>query len=209
MNLLSAFARRVPALLFWPWNLVLCCVMVAGYLPLVMVQLVVDAAYGLARLDFVFGSLVMVLVPPLCVIHAIQHRHAYKDDPWELASFFFGVELPLLACTGARLFGFQQLTGAAELVYLAIIVGGVVAETRVIFGERLPRGQLVDGVLHSILVLRLVAGTYVGFLLASLSVPLLALGLATVLKANPDAGSLVAAASIATSCPASSPMSGA
>lgn len=193
MNLLSAFARRVPALLFWPWNIVLCCVMVAGYLPLVMVQLVVDAAYGLARLDFVFGSLVMVLVPPLCLIHAIQHRHAYKDDPWELASFFFGVELPLLACTGARLFGFQQLTGAAELVYLAIIVGGVVAETRVIFGERLPRGQLVDGVLHAILVLRLVAGTYTGFLLASLSVPLLALGLATVLNANPDAGSFVAA----------------
>ncbi len=177
---LSRLARFTLQALFWPWNLVLSCLAIFGYLPFALLDLVVDAVDGLARWDFVAGSVVMVAVPPATLVYAWLHRAHFKEAPGELAVLFFGVELPLLACTAARLFGFQELTGAAQLVYLALVAGGVVAEGRLIAGKRLPPVQLVDGVAHGLLVLRALAGAYVGFLLASISLPVLAQGLVEV-----------------------------
>ena len=176
MNRLHRFARVALNALFWPWNIVLCCLALFGYVPLALVDLVLDAVDGLARWDFVAGSLVMVVVPPATLAYAFAHRKHFKEAPSELAVLFFGVELPLLACTAARLFGFQQLTGAAQFVYVALVAGGVVAESRLIFGKHLPRSQLFDGVAHGLLVLRACAGAYVGLLLATMSMPLLLRG---------------------------------
>ncbi|MDP2339885.1 MAG: TIGR02921 family PEP-CTERM protein [Deltaproteobacteria bacterium] len=183
MNTLRRYARFTLNALFWPWNIVLCCVAIFGYVPFALLDLVVDAVDGLARWDFVMGSLIMVAVPPATLAYAWMHKQHFKEEPSELAVLFFGVELPLLACTAARLFGFQQLTGAAQLVYVALVAGGVVAESRLILGKHLPRIQLVEGVAHGLLVMRAIAGAYVGFVLASMSLPVLMQGLMKVADA--------------------------
>lgn len=167
--------RLCANVLFWPWNVMIVVVVLLGFTPLALVPLVVDAIDGLARWDFVFGALLLTVTPVLCVINVFRHRATYREDPLDLLAFFFGVELPLLGITAARLFGFQQLTGAGELVYLAIIGGGIVAEARVVLGDRLPKSQILDGAMHSVLVLRAIAGVYVGAVLASLAMPLLGL----------------------------------
>ena len=89
--------------LFWPWNIVLCALALFGYLPFVLKDQVLDAVDGLARWDFVVGSLILIAVPLATTGYAWFHRARYRDEPAELAELFFGVELPLLACTAARL----------------------------------------------------------------------------------------------------------
>lgn len=170
---LHSLASLSLRFLFWPWNIVLCALALFGYLPFVLKDQVLDAVDGLARWDFVVGSLILIAVPLATTGYAWFHRARYRDEPAELAELFFGVELPLLACTAARLFGFHQLGHAAQFVYVALVAGGLIAEGRLVLGARFPRGQLFDGLSHGFLTLRLVAGAYVGFLLANLSAPLL------------------------------------
>jgi putative PEP-CTERM system integral membrane protein len=165
--------RLVVGLLFWPWNLLFVCVALAGLVPFSLVPLVIDAVDGLARWEFVASASVLSAVPVLSVIHAYRDRHVYHERPGALLAFFFGVELPLIAITAARLFGFAQLTGAGEWIYLAVVGGGIVAEAKIVLGERLPKSQLLDGAAHAMLVMRGLAGLYVGALLSSLSVPLM------------------------------------
>jgi putative PEP-CTERM system integral membrane protein len=165
--------RLVVGLLFWPWNLLFVCVALAGLVPFSLVPLVIDAVDGLARWEFVASASVLTAVPILSVIHAVRHRRLYRERPGALVAFFFGVELPLIGITAARLFGFAQLTGAGEWIYLAVVGGGIVAEAKIVLGERLPKSQLLDGAAHAMLVMRGLAGLYVGALLSSLSVPLM------------------------------------
>lgn len=178
--------RIITGLLFWPWNMLFLATVLFGFLPLEVVPMIIDAIDGLARWDFVGGALLLVLTPLFSVIHVARHREAYHNDPLDLLAFFFGVELPLMGITAARLFGFAQLTGAGELVYLAIIGGGLVAEARVVLGERLPKSQILDGAMHCLLVMRALAGIYVGALLASLTLPMLAVLSLQVLRIDED-----------------------
>jgi putative PEP-CTERM system integral membrane protein len=170
----SSWFRFFVRALFWPWNLLLLAFVVFGFVPMVVVPMVIDAIDGLARWDFVSTALVVTFVPFFSVWHAWQHRKAHRERPLELLTFFFGVELALLAVTAGRLFGLHELTGAGEVIFAAIVVGGFVAEVRVVLGDRLPPNQLVDGAMNVALVLRALAGVYVGALLASISLPLLA-----------------------------------
>jgi putative PEP-CTERM system integral membrane protein len=170
----SPWFRFVVKALFWSWNVLLLAVVVFGFVPLVVAPLVIDAIDGLARWDFVSTSLVVVVVPFFSVWHAWQHRRQHDEHPLELLTFFFGVELALLAVTAGRLFGLHELTGAGEVIFAAIVVGGFVAEVRVVLGDRLPPSQIFDGAMNIALVFRALAGAYVGVLLSSISVPLLA-----------------------------------
>jgi len=189
MNI-TRLLRIVAGLLFWPWNVLFLATVLFGFLPLALVPMIIDAIDGLARWDFVGGALLLVLTPLFSVVHVARHREAYQDDPLDLLAFFFGVELPLMGITAARLFGFAQLTGAGELIYLAIVGGGVVAEARVVLGDRLPKSQILDGAMHCALVMRALAGIYVGALLASLTVPMLGVLSLQLLKS--DEASVVA-----------------
>ena len=170
----SSWFRFAVKALFWPWNVLLLAFVVFGFVPMVLVPLVIDAIDGLARWDFVSTALVVIVVPFFSVWHAWQHRRHHDEHPLELLTFFFGVELALLAVTAGRLFGLHELTGAGEVVFAAIVVGGFVAEVRVVLGDRLPPSQILDGTMNVALVFRALAGIYVGALLSSISVPLLA-----------------------------------
>jgi putative PEP-CTERM system integral membrane protein len=171
--------RLCAGLVFWPWNLVFVVTALAGLVPFALVPLLIDAIDGLARWEFVASASVLTAVPVLSVIHAFRRREVYRLRPGALLAFFFGVELPLVGITAARLFGFAQLTGAGEWIYLAIVGGGLVAEATLVVGDRLPKSQLIDGASHAMLVMRGLAGIYVGALLASLSLPLMgSLGMA-------------------------------
>jgi hypothetical protein len=174
--LVSRLARLAPVLLrvlFWAWNLVGVAVVVFGVLPFVVVDLVKDAAVGLARWDFVASIAILCLVPVATTAYAFAHRKRYREEPAELFELFFGVELPLLAITAGRLYAFASLGHAAEFVYVALVAGGLVAESRLVLGARFPKSQVLDGLSHGFLTLRMVAGVYVGFLLANVTVPLL------------------------------------
>ncbi len=183
---MKTLLRIIPSVLFWPWNVGMICVLWIGFVPEVLSFMVVDAVAGLARAEHVIGATFLVFIPVLSVIHVVSHWSHFKSSPSELFVFLFGVELPLMACTSARLFGFQELSGAAELVYTAIIVGGVAAEARAFLGRRFPAGQFTDGALHVMFVVRALAGVYVGVLLSSVTVPLLAAGALEVLKHPPS-----------------------
>jgi putative PEP-CTERM system integral membrane protein len=170
----SRWFRFAVHFLFWSWNLLLLSCVVFGFVPVVVVPLVIDAVDGLARWDFVSTALVVTIVPIFSVWHAWQHRAHHRERPLDLLTFFVGVELAMLAVTMGRFFGLHELTGAGEVIFGAIVIGGFVAEVRVVLGDRLPPHQLFDGVTNVALVLRALAGLYVGALLSSITLPLLA-----------------------------------
>jgi putative PEP-CTERM system integral membrane protein len=190
---MKTLLRWTPALLFWPWNVALICILWVGFVPEVLSFLVVDAVAGLARVDHVAGAAFLVVIPVLSVAHVVAHWAHFRKSPLELFVFFFGVELPLLAITSARLFGFHELSGAAELVYLAIIIGGVAAEARAFLGKRFPTGQFADGAMHVIFVVRALAGVYVGALLSSVTLPVLAILVLKTIEHPPTGNELLVA----------------
>ena len=161
-------AKIVVHALFWPWNLCFLAIIAFGYVPLALVDLVIDAVDGLARWDFVAGSIVLVVLPLLVTIQAVRGLRKNVSD---LALVFFGVELPIFFFVVARLFGFQDLSGAARLVVVALIAGGLAALVRVMFSARVSASPVVTVVVHALLAVLVVAGSYVGLLLALWTVP--------------------------------------
>ena len=171
MKIVSVLVKSI----FWSWNVLLAALAIFGLAPMVLLPLAVDAFYGLAPWDLVLTTLMLCVIPVVSIVHAKGNEHF--AHPRGILSFLFGVELPLLACTFARVFGMGELTGAAAFLYSAIVVGGGVAELRLIVGARLPENQLIDGLCHALMVLRAAAGLYIGALLASLTLPMLGVSL--------------------------------
>ena len=172
---MSAVLRRLAWLTFWPLNVLGVLVVVFGFVPMALLPMLLDAVDGLASWEMLGSSLVLCAVPIVSVVHAWRHRAHHREHPVDLLAFLMGMELPLVVLTAARLFGMQQMSGSAEILYSAIVVGGLVAEARAVFGERLPRQQFLDGLLHALLVMRATAGVYVGAVLATLTVPFIGL----------------------------------
>jgi len=165
VKVISVFIKSV----FWLWNLLFASVVVFGVLPMVLLPLVIDSVTGFAPWELVGTTALLCAVPIFSVVHAAQSPELKELKP--LLAFMFGVELPLLACLVARLFGMGELAGAAGFLYGAIVAGGAVAEIRVVVGERLPRHQIIDGLCHALLTLRAAVGLYVGGVLASITLP--------------------------------------
>ncbi len=173
---LQLLAKIAVHVVFWPWNLLFLCLLTMGYVPLALIDLIIDAVDGLARWDFVIGSLVIVALP---IVITIQSVRRLRNRAVDLAIVFFGVELPVLVFVCGRLFGCQDLSGAAYVVLFCVVVGGTAALLRVCF-PAWSSTKWTSLALHPALSLFLVAGSYLAFLVDLLLVPA---GLAAVKQA--------------------------
>ena len=170
---MNRLLKIVVHALFWPWNLAFIALISFGYVPLALIDLVADAAAGLAPWDFVLGSFVLVLVPILSTVFALR---SLRRRPADLALLFFGAELPVFFFVLARLFGFQDLTGAAWVVVASLVTGGLAALVLVLLDERVTAFPRIGLALHAGLATVAVVGSYVGVILGLWALPTLGKG---------------------------------
>lgn len=156
--------------IFWVWNVIFVVFMTFGLAPTVLLHLIAGAARGVVAPDFVFYSIVLVMIPPLSIVLAMKRL---KDDPLALIRYFYGVEAPLLALCVFRLFLFRELTpGTMQLGFAAALGAGAYFVTLVRKKDAAPLGLAKDTGLLALSTLYALAGCYAAGLFSFFVPPL-------------------------------------
>jgi putative PEP-CTERM system integral membrane protein len=165
----AALARATVHAVFWPWNLLFSATVLIGVTPLVVVDLVADAISGQALWSFVLLSGALVAVPVASTVLAFLHLRRSARD---LLLLFFGVELPVFFALFARLLGLDELSGAANVVVVALVVGSMCAALALAAGVRGRAPSAAAGALvFAGVAVLLVAGAYAAVLFGLWSLP--------------------------------------
>ena len=117
-------------LAFWPFNLLFGSLALFGYTPLILFELLVDAADGVTPWTFATGAVLLALIPLAAIAGGIwltMHR-----DGRALWVLLVGVEIPALWVLATRTFGMQELTGGAALLVVGGVLGLAVLYRRVL-----------------------------------------------------------------------------
>ncbi|GAB4204566.1 MAG: hypothetical protein OHK0022_29830 [Roseiflexaceae bacterium] len=113
--------RTLGYLLFWSWNIVFLALMLLGYGPLVLPDLVDAVRAGLIPLVYVVYGAVLILVPVLCVVVALRRLFS---QPGRLFALLYGFEGPLMLVLLLLFFVFREITPAVGLL-LAVTLAGL------------------------------------------------------------------------------------
>ncbi len=118
-------AQRWPKLVKWlfaSFNLVFIVLAFVGLLPGQLGPLWRDALGGRAPWSMLGFVLLLLVVPPLCLVLGLRQLRA---DPDRLLRLFYGVEVPLLVMAGLRLFVLHELTPAHGQILVALATGAL------------------------------------------------------------------------------------
>ncbi len=109
--------RRVLGLLFghtlfWGWNLLFLSLLVFGYAPMVLSEMVIASWFGMVPWSITLPALVMLFLPfPFMAVGLWRLRH----DPGRLLTLFYGVQAPLMLLCLVRIFAIGPLSPPTSL----------------------------------------------------------------------------------------------
>ncbi|HEY9888424.1 MAG TPA: TIGR02921 family PEP-CTERM protein, partial [Candidatus Obscuribacterales bacterium] len=163
--------------IFWGWNGLFLMVVYLGFLPFIGVPLVTALAAGAVPFPFVVPLVSFLATPPICIGAGLRLR----KRPAALMRLFYGVEAPIMALSILRMFVLRELTPASTVVVVAGAIAIATLTLELVFGyaayhRGLARLQMVA---HTVALL---VGLYVGSVLLFYTVPLLWVGLGSLVR---------------------------
>jgi len=120
---LRPLALFIAHVVFWLWNLLFVNMLLFGYGPIVLYEVVWGAVAGVVPWSIAIPALVFVVVPfPFMVVGLLRLR----GDPGRLLSLFYGVQAPLMLLCLIRIFAVGPLSAptiAAATLFTISAVG--------------------------------------------------------------------------------------
>ncbi len=112
--------RRLPAFLFWSWNLIFLAFVIFGFAPTILPEMIAAIWEEDLPLIFPITALILTIIPVVIVsIGFFRLRYA----PKLLLALGYGVEGPLMILIAIRLFIFRELNPAMTGLLLAAGIG--------------------------------------------------------------------------------------
>lgn len=164
---MKALLQTFYSSIFWLWNLAFLMLVYVGILPYVAPALLQASLAGEIPLTFMVSLLGLVGVPTVCTLVG---WFRLRRQPELLMRLFYGVEAPLFVLCLVRLFLIRELTPATGQLFVTagLCVALFTAELLVGYGSRRPALAWLQMIGHSLM---LIAGVYVGTLLAFYAIP--------------------------------------
>lgn len=164
--------RKYGYLIFWAANLLLLIIMVAGFGPLIGVEMLRAVQGGVIPPQFLVMAMLLTGLPIIAIAIAVK---VFKNNPDKIFAFGYGVELPIFILLLMRLFVFQEMTASASVVMLGLLVGVSALMWQILSPQAAARHWLIALVRAVGLTMLLLMGAYVIIWLAFYAIPLAAI----------------------------------
>lgn len=129
-------------LLFWGWNLLLVSLVLFGFGPVLLPEMLVATWYGLVPVELLVFAFAVVGVPVLGLLLAALT--SLRSDAGRLLSLFYGVQVPVMLVLLVRLFAIHELVAATGFA-LAVVGVGAVALLRTLLHGPEERSSVLQG----------------------------------------------------------------